>query len=360
MRLGLIVNPVAGIGGPLALKGSDGVSGSALATTAPSLTTARAAAALAALAGEPCTIVTSAGAMGEDAARSASLPCDLAHAAAAERTTSADTIAAARAILSAGVDLLVFAGGDGTARDLLAADLGCLPVIGIPAGVKMHSAVFATSPATAGTILKSCLTGYGRPPVAADVMDRDDRGAITLYGVLHVPRARGMQAAKATSASTSAADLERAAAALARELRGEPLAIIGPGATMMMVKHALAGCGTLLGVDAFAHGEPVAIDARAATLRRLIADTPPRLVLGVIGGQGFVLGRGNQQIDAAVIARAAPQGLIVLADAGKLAALSDATLLVDSGDAALDRAMEGYVRVRTAPGRSMMMKLRAA
>jgi predicted polyphosphate/ATP-dependent NAD kinase len=362
VRLGLIVNPVAGVGGPLALKGSDGAIPAHLAAGAgvPSLTSTRAATALAALAGHPCTIVTSAGAMGEDAARQASLSVQVVHAPATNPSAPSDTVAAAGAIAAAGVDLLAFAGGDGTARDLLAANLGSLPMLGIPAGVKMHSAAFATSPGTAGTILRHWLQGHGRPPVVADVMDRDDQGAITLYGAMPIPRSRGMQAAKATLAGSAAADLERAAAALSRELRDEPLAVIGPGATMMMVKQALAGQGTLLGVDAYAHGEPVAIDADAQALRALAAATPPRLVLGVIGGQGFLLGRGNQQIDAVVIACARQKGLTVLADAAKLVALHDATLLVDSGDASLDRELESYLRVHVAPGRSMMMKVRAA
>lgn len=360
MRLGLIVNPIAGVGGPLGLKGSDDGLGARMAAQGARTASAdRASAALGALATSKCTIVTSAGSMGEDAARSAGLPVAVVHAPAAA-TTRSDTIAAARALAAAGVDLLAFAGGDGTARDLLAADIGALPVLGIPAGVKMHSAVFATSPASAGAILAEWLRGRGRPPVPGDVLDRDDDGAIRLFGALQTPRAIGMQAAKATAPGNSAGDLERAATALARALHAEPLVIVGPGSTMMMVKQALAGVGTLLGVDAFAHGAPVAVDADAATLRRLSAATAPRLILGVIGGQGFVLGRGNQQIDATVIDRARARGLTVLADAAKLAALRDGALLIDSGDAALDRMMERYIRVHTAPGRSTMMKLRAA
>lgn len=360
MRLGLIVNPIAGVGGPLGLKGSDdGVGALMAAMGGCAASSHRATIALSALTSIGCAIITSAGQMGEDAARAAGLAPTIVHSPNLP-TGHMDTIAAARDIAATGVDLIAFAGGDGTARDLLAADLGTLPVLGIPAGVKMHSAVFATSPASAGSILIDWHRGRGRPPVVADVMDRDADGAIRLFGALYTPRSVGMQAAKATMPGNPAGDLERVATSLARQLRDEPLVIVGPGSTMMMVKRGMAGTGTLLGVDAYARGTPVAIDADAATLRTLTCKTPPRLILGVIGGQGFVLGRGNQQIDATVIDRARARGLTVLADAAKLGALRHGTLLVDSGDADLDRAMEAYIRVHTAPGRSTMMKLRAA
>jgi predicted polyphosphate/ATP-dependent NAD kinase len=361
VRLGLIVNPIAGIGGTLALKGSDGDHAArALAAGAEPTAAARATQALNALAGRDLVIGTSAGAMGQDSVLAAGLTPDIVHQG-AHPSGASDTAAAARALAAGPLDLLLFAGGDGTARDVLAA-LGDapVPVLGIPAGVKMLSAVFATSPRAAGAALAEWLE-RGLPRAGlADVLDRDPDGGIRLYGALPAPTARVLQGAKGARDGAPGANIQAAARALAAELRAEPLTIVGPGATMMLVKEALAGAGTLLGVDAYSHGRPLALDAPAATLRELARATPPHIVLGVIGGQGFLLGRGNQQLPAALAMPGARAGLHILAAQDKLAALTHGALLVDSGDPAIDAAFEGHVRVTTGVRTSMMMRVRRA
>lgn len=355
MRLGLIVNPLAGLGGPLALKGSDGLpAGVAL----PGLAGQRAARALAGLAG--VTVLTASGAMGADAARAAGHEPRVVHQAPAA-TGAADTVAAARALCAAGIDLLLFAGGDGTARDLIGAT-GDVPVLGIPAGVKMHSAVFATSPAAAGAILHG-LAGGGLRTQPAEIIDRDAAGRPVLYGLLPAPQHGRRQAAKAGGGASADAGLAAACRQLAGELAACPLALIGCGATMLAVKQALAGDGTLLGVDVFAHGRLVARDADEAGLWTRVADARPgdvRMILGVIGGQGFLLGRGNQQVSARILRHIGRPALSVLAGADKLAGLAGGRLLVDSGDEALDAALAGPLAVTTAPRRQMMMQLMAA
>ncbi|QHL91600.1 hypothetical protein GVO57_13360 [Sphingomonas changnyeongensis] len=362
MRVGLIVNPIAGVGGELALKGSDGdLAHRAIAAGAVPAAGARAAQALAALSGRALPILTSAGQMGEASAAAAGLAAEIVHRAGAV-TDSADTVACARALVRAGADLLLFAGGDGTARDVLAA-LGAdspVPVLGIPSGVKMLSGVFATSPRAAGAALATWVERGLPPNRLVDILDRDADGGIRLHGALLAPETMMRQPAKAARDGTPEAGLRAAARLLAAELRTARLVVVGPGATMMMVKQELAGMGTLLGVDAYCDGMPIALDADAATLRRLACDTPARIVLGVIGGQGFLLGRGNQQIPAAILAPHVRAGLDIIASADKLAALRAGELLVDSGDSRIDSLLSGHVRVRTGASTSMMMRVRAA
>ena len=363
VRLGLIVNPLAGIGGPLALKGSDGaLAGRALAQGAQALAGQRA---IRALTGIGRTrIFTVSGAMGQAAVLAAGHQAIVVHQAPPatfSATTAADTVAAARAVCAAGVDLLIFAGGDGTARDLLGAT-GAVPVLGIPAGVKMHSAVFATSPAAAAAMLREYVAGRALLPLPAEIIDRDTSGAAVLFGLLLAPQGPRRQAAKAAGPGTADADLSVACTVLARELADCPLAIIGTGGTMLAVKQALAGDGTLLGVDVFAGGQLVARDADEGRLWQLLdgAPTGARLVLVVIGGQGFLLGRGNQQLSARVIRAVGRHGPTILASAGKLAGLTAGQLLVDSGDEALDQALAGHIAVRTGPRRQMMMAVAPA
>jgi predicted polyphosphate/ATP-dependent NAD kinase len=151
---------------------------------------------------------------------------------------------------------------------------------------------------------------------------------------------------------------------MAHELADCPLAVIGTGATMLAVKQALAGDGTLLGVDVFAHGKLIARDADERHLWQLAQAAPEpaaiRLLLGVVGGQGFLLGRGNQQISPRIVRSIGREAITVLASADKLAALEGGRLLADSGDEALDQHLSGPISVRTGPRRRMVMQLDAA
>ncbi|WP_426169509.1 ATP-NAD kinase family protein [Sandarakinorhabdus sp. DWP1-3-1] len=350
MRLGFVVNPIAGTGGVLGLKGSDDLPAG---MAAGGHAAARAARALAGLSvgGD---VLTSAGAMGADVLQGAGLAAQVVHRGAA-RSAARDTTAAVAALAAAGADVIVFVGGDGTARDVMAAAVP-VPVLGVPAGVKMHSAVFATSPAAARAMLADIAARASVAGVEAEVIDRDGDGAPRLFGMMQVPALAGRQPAKAMGRQDDDARLQAAIAATAAELATAPLLVVGPGATMLALKRALGAAGTLLGVDVFAGGAPVAADVDEATLWQLCAAAAPRLALGVIGGQGFLLGRGNQQISARVLARM-PLPPVVLASAAKLAALPGGRLLVDSGDEALDARLAGHLAVRTGRRQTMMMRV---
>ncbi len=349
MRLGFVVNPLAGTGGPLALKGSDGLASEAAGGWAA----ARAARALQGLAGG-VTLLTGADAMGEAVAAAAGVVAEVVHRPPGA-SCGADTTACVAAAMAAGAELIVFVGGDGTARDVLAA-APMVPVLGVPAGVKMHSSVFATSPGAAAAILADVAARGITGSALAEVLDRDADGHVRLFGQLPVLAAAPRQAAKAVGTDPDAA-LAGAIAEAAARARSAPLCIIGPGLTMNRLKLALAGAGTLLGCDVYAHGQLQLADAAAAQLRAVIGAGAPMLILGVVGGQGFLLGRGNQQLGPDVLARVQWPPLI-LASAAKLALLP--ALLVDTGDEALDTRLAGHVPVHTGRRQTMMMRVAAA
>ncbi|WP_273463280.1 ATP-NAD kinase family protein, partial [Sandarakinorhabdus limnophila] len=292
MRLGFIVNPLAGAGGPLALKGSDGLGLNA----ATGWAAARAALALKGLAGTGVTLLTGGGAMGEDLAVAAGFAPHVVHRPAGV-STAADTTACVEACAAAGAQLIIFVGGDGTARDVLAAAPD-VPVLGVPAGVKMHSSVFATSPGAAAAMLGKAMCGPLIDIVDAEVIDRDAAGTIRLHGTVKVLAHPARQAAKAARADADAA-LSGAIAEVKAMVSAAPLCLIGPGLTMHRLKMALAGKGTMLGVDVFAGGALLIEDATQAQLLALPCGA--LLVLGVVGGQGFLLGRGNQQLGPDVL-----------------------------------------------------------
>ena len=267
-------------------------------------------------------------------------------------STAADTRAAAIALADAGVDLLLFAGGDGTAVDVLAAVGDRLPVIGIPAGVKMHSAVFGVTPRRAGELAAAFVAGRVRGDAPGEVMDVDESdlraGLISprLHGFLRVPVAPGLvQGGKARSAPAEAA-AQAAVAAHAAELLDGVTALIGPGTTTQAVMAALGLPKSLLGVDVVQGGRLLAADADEETLLGL-AGPDAIVIVTPVGGQGFVLGRGNQQISPAVLWTIGVDRLLIVATEAKLAALGGRPLLVDTGDPELDTALAGYRRVVT-------------
>src|SRR3954447_10413744 len=347
LRGGLIVNPVAGVGGRLALKGSDDrrLVDAALARGSESPAPARARLALAALPAD-AEVLAAGGAMGAEVAGTAVT-------ATPERTTGADTRAAAVALVAAGVELLLFAGGDGTAVDVLQAVGDRVPVIGIPAGVKMHSAVFGVTPRRAGELAAAFLAGRVRGDAPAEVMDVDEAdlrdGVISprLHGFLRVPVAPGLvQGGKARSAPAEAAAQASAAAHVAEFVLGDGPALIGPGTTTRAVMTALGLPKSVLGVDVVRDGRLVAADADEDALLA-VASPDALLVLTPVGGQGFLLGRGNQQLSARVLRAVGPDRLRIVATEAKLAALGGQPLYVDTGDAELDAALSGYRRVIT-------------
>jgi predicted polyphosphate/ATP-dependent NAD kinase len=359
-RLGLIVNPLAGIGGTVGLKGSDGAAivAEARVRGAEPHANARALRALQLLAplGERVRVFACAGAMGGDAARAAGLAVELLDIEVPAVTTAAHTQAAARALAAVPVDLLLFAGGDGTARDICAVVGTALPALGIPAGVKMHSGVYAVSPEAAGEIVAQMVAGTLVRVAAGEVRDLDEdafrAGHVRArhFGELLVPEeSRYVQHVKqgATVAEeTAAADI---AAEVVEALEPGSLCILGPGTTTFAIKQLLGIEGTLLGVDAVRDGACVARDATEQTLAALLREHagPACIVVTAIGGQGHVFGRGNQQISARVIRAVGVANIVIVATPGKIAALAGRPLLVDTDDAALDRELHRYLRVVT-------------
>ena len=368
-RLGLIVNPVAGLGGRVGLKGTDGrdVVRRALELGARPVAPARAGRALARLERHrrAITVVAAAGPMGADAARRHGFRLEVVEVTRGDETSAADTRAAAAELESREVDLILYAGGDGTTRDIVDAIGTRVPILGIPTGVKMHSGVFATSPETAGDLAGSFLTAPGPGLREAEVMDVDDEGlragrvSATIYGVASVPRDRlRVQGPKAASRPGDAG-LDALCRTIAREA-ATGLTLLGPGTTTQRILAGLGCEGTALGVDAVEDGRLVGRDLNESQLLELLGSRSARVVVSVVGGQGYVLGRGNQQLSPEVIGRAGPANLEIVASLEKLLVLDPPRLLVDTGDVELDRELSGFRRVRVAPGHSVVVPVAAS
>ena len=362
-KLGLVINPIAGMGGSVGLKGTDGADALLRARALGALPAAqrRAGDALAVIADAmPSTyIVAAPGAMGADAARAAGFEPTVVDVgvSGASATAAEHTRRAVREMARLGVELLLFAGGDGTARDVCKAMAAAqpIPALGIPAGVKMHSAVFALTPRRAGETALRFISGEARATAEREVMDidedafRQDAVSAALYGYLIAPQdGDAVQSTKAGGADDDERDaMQSIAAQIVGDIQADTLYIIGPGTTTRAIADALGMDKTLLGVDVALNGRLVAADANEAELLRLTQDTPAKIVVGVIGGQGYIFGRGNQQLSARLIRRVGIRNIIVAATRRKLLALGGKPLRVDTGDGALEDALSGYIGVVT-------------
>ena len=362
-KLGLVINPIAGMGGSVGLKGTDGAAALMRARALGALPSAqrRAGDALAVIAAAmpSAHIVAAPGAMGANAARAAGFEPTVVDigATGASATAAEHTRRAVREMARLGVDLLLFAGGDGTARDVckaMSAAAQSIPALGIPAGVKMHSAVFALTPRRAGETALRFISGDASDTAEREVMDIDEdafrQGALSaaLYGYLIVPSGGdAVQSTKAGGADDEHDAMQSIAAQIVGDMQADTLYIIGPGTTTRAVADALGMDKTLLGVDVALNGRLAAADANEAELLRLTQDTQAKIVVGVIGGQGYIFGRGNQQLSARLIRRVGARNIIVAATRRKLLALGGKPLRVDTGDSALDDALSGYIGVVT-------------
>ena len=340
MNVLLIVNPVSGIGGAVGLKGSDsperqreaiarGAVPRAFERTKAFLGTIAAQAPIKWLVPKELQVQVS-----------GSEPYDL--------PDTPDRTQIIMRDLGQNADLVVFVGGDGTARDVLigseshASTALCL---GIPAGVKMHSGVFAVSPQAAGKIVNQIVKGELVTAIERDVRDYDDNEAsIIKYGQLRVPEAAGwLQQTKVGGKEDEGIAVEEIVADVSENLSAVRPLVLGPGSTMMRIKEAFGIAGTLRGFDILNDGENQ-IDVAEKELLAVAGDA--HFVVSFARAQGFLLGRGNQQFSAKVIYQIDfDKQVTIVATRTKVLSLGGAPLLVDTGDAELDKKLMGVYEI---------------
>jgi predicted polyphosphate/ATP-dependent NAD kinase len=269
-------------------------------------------------------------------------------------STAFDTQALALAIKAAGVDLLVFAGGDGTARDVCTAIGMQIPVLGLPAGVKMHSGVFAINPKAAAEVLAALLRGEWVALDSAEVRDIDEtalrhgRVVAKHFGEMRVPvAANQLQQVKCSGLEVEALVVAEIAADVVENMLPGQLYALGPGTTVAAVADALGLSNTLLGFDVVRDAELICADANAADLLRYSAAESLKVIITPTGGQGSLIGRGNQQLSATLLQKIGRDALQVLATPAKLAALNGRPLRLDTNDATLDLGWSGLWPITT-------------
>lgn len=371
MKIGFVINPVAGIGGTVALKGSDGekVVKQALAKGAIPLAQQRAKQAMSELqhSDDDLVIFTAEKSMGEEVLSALNLPHETVWQL-SKNSSADDTKNTIRKFAELQVDLIVFAGGDGTARDVmdvLSDELKLsIPVIGIPAGVKIHSAVYALTPVHAGELIELLLTGEPLSLHEAQVMDldeqafRDGKVNARCYGYLSVPvDDTRMQLIKQGGLNHEEIAVQEIANNIVESMQADVFYIIGSGSTTAEIMNQLSLDNTLLGIDIICNQTLIASDVDENTLLKTIAEDSAKIVVTIIGGQGHVFGRGNQQLSPEVILQVGRENIIIIATNEKLRSLNKRPMISDTGNSALDLQLSGLYSVVTGYQQKTLYKL---
>ncbi len=361
VKLGFLVNPIAGMGGKVGLKGTDGVLTEALSRGAETVAPERAREFLRRVKelglASKIEWVTCPRIMGEHEITAAGFEAEILPMKIGSLTTAADTKTAAELMIEQGVSLILFVGGDGTARDIFdtLSDGHTTPVLGIPAGVKMYSGVFAISPVDAAYVVEAFLNEEAQLQ-DLEVMDSDEEAVrrdhfnIRFYGFLRGPvMPTRIQGSKQVSPETDdELDNQRAVARFfVEEMQPHATYILGPGSTVKCVADMLGVEKTLLGVDIYRKGELVKDVNEERILKEVDDWSNTWIVVSPIGRQGMLFGRGNQQISPTVISLVGREKIVVLATKGKMSSIEGGLMRVDTGDADVDRMLKGHIRVAT-------------
>jgi len=364
MKLGFIVNPIAGMGGRVGLKGTDGVLKEAIARGAKPIAPKRAVEFLKSLKenieGLNIELITCPGIMGEKEVEKAGLKAKILPMKLGEETSAEDTKNAVELLAAEKVDLIVFVGGDGTAKDIFDAMQKCgqLPVLGVPSGVKMYSGIFAVNPTDAAEVVAAF--AEEKAEIAEfEIMDTDEKAirsdtfAVKLHGFLKGPFVPAcIQGSKQVSPETINEKENQKAIArfIIEEMQPDGtyiLGILGPGTTVKTIAELLGVEKTVLGVDVYKKGR-VVLDVDERKILEEVEDWRKTwIILSPIGHQGILLGRGNQQISPEIIKKVGKQRIIVAATKSKLRGIEGNVLRVDTGDAEVDNMLRGYIKVVT-------------
>jgi len=363
-RIGLLVNPVAGMGGSVGLKGTDGTMyHNALQLGAKPVTPPKTREFLAHIRNrDRIELCVAPGNMGEEYVKDSDMAFTVVGSV-GEDTSGEDTKRIAADMLAGGTDLLIMVGGDGTARDVYDAVGPDIPVVAVPAGVKVFSSVFAFSTRAAAEMVDAFVEGAD--VTEEEVLDidedafREGRLDSTLYGYLSVPNVKALlQGGKEASAGGSAAESKKEIAAyIVGGMETEVLYLLGPGTTLQSIADEMGVPKTLLGVDAVFEGELVGTDLNEHAMLRLFEQYETRkIIVTPIGGNGFIFGRGNKQFTPEVIKRVGRENIIVVGASDKLRKLD--CLRVDTGDFELDGQLSGYMDVTVGYKHSKVMPVR--
>lgn len=367
-KIGLIINPYAGLGGKVGLKGSDGIEivKRALSLGAIPQAEIRTLKALENLKNKNIiNFYTSSGNMGENICKKLNINYNIIYNPESPFTCTNDTRNIAQKLLDNQVDLILFSGGDGTARDIQYIIKDQIPILGIPCGVKMYSGVFAMNLNQIKILIDIFIQKNNIIYKESEILDIDEAylragyPATKLFGYAKTFSNSVIQSAKGNKKTTDENMLDAICFDNSKYLfeRGI-INIVGPGSTMKKITDYARIDGTLLGVDIIKEGKIIKKDANENQILSLIKNYKARIFIGVIGGTGCLFGRGNQQISAEVINIVGKENIKVISSMDKILSLEHKSFFVDTGNSHIDKKLSGFIRVQVEKNNFMLVPVR--
>lgn len=365
-KIGLIINPIAGMGGKIGLKGTDGeeilANAVKLGAEPESHIKARRTVEKLKQIKDEIIILTASDSMGEVACDGSGIGYKVVYEILCNKTTYADTEEASRKMLESGAEIIIFAGGDGTARNIYNSVKDKIPVIGIPAGVKIQSAVFSQNPEYAGMMAVEFIRNNNLQFKDMEVIDLDEnayrKGRIgsTLYGYMKVPfMPQYVQNAKQIGFASDDDKFNSIAKYIIDDMNDDYYYIIGSGTTTKRIMENLELSYELLGIDVIYRKKVILNDATENQLIDIVSKNKTKIVVSPIGGQGFIFGRGNHQISGKVINTVGKNNIVIIAPDDKLYSINDSKLKVDCDNPETNEYLKGYYNVVTGYGMFISM-----
>ena len=352
-KIGLIVNPIAGMGGSVGLKGTDGDSyQKALKMGAKPITPKRVNELLSHIESkEKLFIFVAPGKMGADIIEGKGIEFEVVDII-GEVTSAEDTKRIAKQMLKKGIEILIFCGGDGTARDIYDAIGIEIPIVAVPGGVKMYSSVFTFNPKAAAQMIDGFVEEFIETE-DREILDideelvRQDMLKSTLYGYLKVLKFKNLvQAGKVDSqfGRTIEENKQEIAQWIVEDMKKDTLYLLGPGTTVKTITDSLKLSKTLLGIDAINNKKIIGRDLNEKSILELLEKFHDvEIIISPIGGQGFIFGRGNKQFTPEVIKKIGKKNIKIIATEDKIRNLD--CLRVDTEDSDFDIELKGLFKV---------------
>ena len=365
--IGLIINPVAGMGGRVGLKGTDGreILDMAIELEAVKEAPSKAVKALEKLVPikEELLILTSSFDMGENQCKALDFNYEIVH-----KTNSitdfSDTLKSAKIMEERGVELIIFVGGDGTARNIYEAVEDRVTALGIPAGVKIYSPVYGNTPELAGKLALMYLSNGSFHTKEEEVIDideelfRNNQVKTQLFGYLKVPYKKELlQNKKAPTPLEEEVSQRAIALDIIDNMKKEIYYLIGPGTTTRAIMDELNLSNTLLGVDIIKDKTVIKLDCNEDDILNILSGEKGKLVITPTGGQGYLLGRGNQQISPRVLKKIGKDSILIISSNSKIIDLKGRPLLIYTGDEVTDKNLAGYYRIKVGYGMDIIYKV---
>jgi predicted polyphosphate/ATP-dependent NAD kinase len=260
------------------------------------------------------------------------------------------------------IKILIFVGGDGTARDILDVVEMDVPVIAIPSGVKMFSSAFVVSAYAAAEMINT----FGGDFIEKEILDideeafRDNRLDAKYYGTVKVPDIKALLQGKkaASNVKFNAKEKKKEVAKyIVENMKEDWVYILGPGTTLKAIADEMVAEKTLLGIDAVYNNRSIGTDINEKEILDFINEYgKAKIIVTPIGGSGYIFGRGSRQISSNILKKVGRENIIIVSTLNKVGGLE--CLRIDSGDYEIDKDISGYVDVVIGYNEELTMEVR--